>query len=96
MTFADLQRELGLWKKTKHRDIDPVKARKIHLCLKCADKGFKVKMDYIHNRHEKANYTMYNVDYYKCPRCLQIYEQRVRIEGRGKNGFNAGKELGSG
>jgi len=94
MTYADTQIELGFWKPSKKK-FDAKYGRKVNFCFKCANKGFRVKMDYIHNRHEKAGYTVYNVDSFECPRCKQIYEAKVRIEGRGKSGFNAGKVLGS-
>jgi hypothetical protein len=94
MVFADWQLDNEQWKPSKKVGLDPVKARKIHLCFKCLEKGYRVKMDYILNKHEKGLNCVYNVDYYKCPRCLQVYKEQVRIVGKGKTRNNLGKIMG--
>ena len=91
--YSEVQQDLGLWKKSNHR-FDGKYARRVNLCLKCADKGFKVKMDYLGNVHEKSINCVYNVDRFGCPRCGQIYEGKVRIVGKGKSRNNLGKIAG--
>ena len=93
MVFSDIQKSLGLWNHSRHKFTSEY-ARKSHICLKCAGKGFKVKMDYLGNRHEKSINCVYNVDRFGCPRCGQIYEGKVRIVGKGKSRNNLGKIAG--
>lgn len=93
MVFADWQLKNNQWKPSKKR-LDPVKARKQHICFKCAEKGFRVKMDYIFNDYERSVNARYNVDYFECPRCKQIYKEKVRILGKGFTRNDAGKLFG--
>jgi rubrerythrin len=97
MSFAELQQSIntswGSWK--KRNKLMPVKReRKKHFCSECGKKGFQVKLDYIGNKHERHKVTVYDVSYWKCPRCNKIKREFNRIEGRGKLRANAGKMFG--
>ena len=96
--FADIQREINEgWNNWKQRNkpVDPKSQRKRKLCPKCAKQGFRVKMDYVGNKHVQYQMTCYNFDVYVCPRCK--FEDKVwsRIEGKGKRGTNMGRLYGS-
>jgi uncharacterized protein with PIN domain len=92
--FLKYQDDINIgWKKFV-KPLDIKKQRNQHFCKNCNDNGYRVKMDYIRNYHEKEKYTMYDVSEYKCPRCEKIYKEKMRIEGKGTLGINSGKEWG--
>jgi len=53
-------------------------------------------MEYLGNRHEQHQYTVYDVSYHICPRCGFKGKEQIRIEGRGTRGANSGRMYGSG
>lgn len=95
-TFAEKQYAIDQhWRKYK-KPIRPTEQRRLKICGKCNKLGYRVRMDYLGNRHEKAQVTVYDVHYWKCPRCQFVYKEPMRIEGRGSGvyGDNSGKRLG--
>ena len=94
MLTAEWQQELNsAWRK-RRSEPEPLRQRKHFMCPKCAAQRYNVKMDYLGNRHEKMKLTVYDVTYYKCPRCGYMGKEMMRIEGQGSKGFNLGKEYG--
>jgi len=93
VTYADTQIALGLWKRKK-APLSGKTARKKHWCIQCAQKGYKVKMDYQGNFRERSANAMYNYDLYECPRCKYLGKEYVRIAGKGKSRNDYGKLLG--
>ncbi len=95
--FCDIQKEIqegwNAWRQ-RNKPVDPVRQRKKHMCPKCAKKGFEIRMDYGGNRHERHKVTVYDVSYFKCPRCNFVDRVFMRIEGKGTRGVNAGKMYG--
>jgi len=94
--FAEIQKEINDGWKQRNHPIDPVSQRKRHLCPLCGKKGVRVKMEYLGNRHEQHQYTVYDVSYHICPRCGFKGKEQIRIEGRGTRGANSGRMYGSG
>ena len=95
MTFADEQQNINeSWSKF-HRPKNPKKQRKHMWCPKCFKKAFKIKMDYLGNKHETWQIARYNIDFYKCPRCEYVHREWSRIEGKGKCGTDLGRMYGS-
>jgi len=94
MTFCDFQSKVNdIWKK-RSEQVDPKKQRRQHLCPKCGKQGFRVRMDYSGNHHERKHYTVYDVSVHTCPKCNYVHKEMARIEGKGKSGANAGAMFG--
>lgn len=64
------------------------------MCVSCAKKNFKVKMDLVDTKYERQVYTRYEVRYFKCPRCGKVEKERMRIEGKGTSGVDSYKSFG--
>ena len=98
MITYDLQAQINnswnQWRQRRH-PVEPKTIRKKHYCVKCGNKGFRVKMDFLKNYHTQFQISCYNIDLYKCPRCGHLDKDWSRIEGRGSRGTNLGKLYGS-
>lgn len=92
--FLQYQNEINIGWKNFTKKMDIVKQKQQHFCANCNDHGYRVKLDYLGNKQMKEQYTVYDVSEYKCPRCEKVYQEKMRIEGRGTKGINMGKELG--
>jgi len=92
--FSEFQSRVNeIWKR-RTKQVDPGKQRRLHLCPKCGKQGFRVKMDYLGNKHVQAVTTVYDVSFYRCPRCKYEHKDYARIEGKGTSGVNAGAMFG--
>lgn len=94
MLTAEWQQQINEAWKQRSNPIEPVRQRKQFLCPQCAKQKYSVKMDYLGNRHVKMLITTYDVSFYRCPRCHYEHKEFMRIEGKGKKGFNLGREYG--
>ncbi len=95
--FYDVQNQINKsWNdwKFKNKRLEILRQRKKNFCPKCADDGFRVRMDYQGNKREKMQVTVYDVSIFVCPRCGKVSKQYMRIEGKGYSGQSAYKRYG--
>jgi glycerate kinase len=92
MSFADTQIALGLYKPKK---IDLVYARKHNLCMHCAKKGLKAKLDFFGDGYKTYQYTRYKVEVWVCSVCKKQDIRYFRIAGKGKSGVDSGSMFGT-
>ena len=95
LVFAQTQQVINDGWKQRKKPVDPVHQRKAHLCPKCGKDGYRVKMDYLGNKHVRYELCWYNFDLYRCPRCKHLDKEWSRIEGKGKQGVNLGRLYGT-